>query len=231
MSFDRSIIVLLLAWGTASGQRLAPVAPAAAAKPDAPLGETRIVEDIIAPKLHGKDLAALYRKFTGRRVIVAVAAATAEFSFVQEASPDKPLTYAQAAERLKKSATIENFVFTPDNEDPNLDILTLATSKLRHGPCGSVSVYTESEPLPAGDPVISYVMMLKYLKPANAVTVFTRSTGPGGPYDSIAVVPNASAIVITGKTSRVRALIDLKREIDSPLAALIIHLCGYCLPP
>ena len=199
----------------------APVPPAGApAGPqNAPaannLGDNKIVEDIIEPKLSGNALAGLYRKYTGRRVIVSSAAAQAEFSFVQEASPTDPLTYARAAELLKKAATIENFVFVPDEQDPNLDILTLATGGIR--PTGrGVDVYNENDQLPEGDAVISYVMTLDYIKPAEAVNTFTQIIGQFGAYGSIAAVPNAAAVVITENTSLIRKLIDLKAEIDKP---------------
>ena len=195
-----------------------PPAGAPAGRQDAPkqdLGNTKIVEDIIEPKLSGNALAGLYRKYTGRRVIVSSAAAQAEFSFVQEASPGDPLTYAQAAELLKKAATIENFVFVPDQQDPNLDILTLATGGIR--PTGrGVDVYNETDELPEGDAVISYVMTLDYIKPAEAVNTFTQIIGQFGAFGSIAAVPNAAAVVITENTSLIRKLIDLKAEIDKP---------------
>ena len=234
MFHHRLIVLLLIAWLPVSAQE-PPVAPPgvpipgavpppagapAAAPEDAAakgkaLAETKIVEDIIEPKLSGNALAGLYRKYTGRRVIVSAAAATAEFSFVQEASPDDPLTYAQAAELLKKAATIENFVFVPDEQDPNLDILTLSTAGIR--PTGrGVDVYNENDPLPEGDAVISYVMTLDYIKPAEAVNTFTQIIGQFGAYGSIAAVPNASAVVITENTSLIRKLIDLKKEIDKP---------------
>jgi len=184
-------------------------------KPGIPLGENTIVEDIVEPKLSGNALAGLYRKYTGRRVIVAKAAADAEFSFIQEASPEDPLTFDKAAELLRKAATIENFVFVPDAQDPNLDVLTLATGGLR--PTGrGVDVYNENDPLPDGDAVISYVMTLNYIKPAEAVNTFTAIIGQFGAFGSIAAVPNASAVVITENTSLIRKLIDLKKEIDKP---------------
>jgi type II secretion system protein D len=184
-------------------------------KPGIPLGENTIIEDIVEPKLSGNALAGLYRKYTGRRVIVAKAAADAEFSFIQEASPQDPLTFDKAAELLRKAATIENFVFVPDAQDPNLDVLTLATGGLR--PTGrGVDVYNENDPLPDGDAVISYVMTLSYIKPAEAVNTFTAIIGQFGAFGSIAAVPNASAVVITENTSLIRKLIDLKKEIDKP---------------
>jgi type II secretion system protein D len=194
-------------------------APKAASAPEPqpgiPLGENTITEDIVEPKLSGNALAGLYRKYTGRRVIVAKAAADAEFSFIQEASPQDPLTFDKAAELLRKAATIENFVFVPDAQDPNLDVLTLATGGLR--PTGrGVDVYNENDPLPDGDAVISYVMTLNYIKPAEAVNTFTAIIGQFGAFGSIAAVPNASAVVITENTSLIRKLIDLKKEIDKP---------------
>ncbi len=174
-----------------------------------------IIEPIIQPKLSGNDLADLYRSYTGRRVIVSSAAAGAEFSFIQPASPEDPLTNAEAAELLTKAATIENFVFVQDSSDPNLYILTLATAGLK--PTGrGVSVYTENDPLPEGDAVISYVMNLNYIKPDEAVRTFTQIIGQFGAFGSIAAVPNAASVVITENTSLIRKLIELKAEIDKP---------------
>lgn len=199
-----------------------PPAPAGFPEPEpvpgvaaAPPGGDLIVEDIIEPKLSGSALAGLYRKYTGKRVIVSAAAAAAEFAFVQDASPEDPLTHPQAAELLRKAATIEGFVFVPDEHDANLEILTLAAGGIRPTARG-VAVYNENDPLPEGDAVISYVMTLNYIKPAEAVNTFTQIIGQFGAYGSIAAVPNASAVVITENTSLIRKLIDLKQEIDKP---------------
>ena len=233
MSVHRPFILLLLTWVAATAQQPAEVAPPGVpvpgvnpppagvpanirirnAKPS--LGDNKIVEDIIEPKLSGNQLAGLYRKYTGRRVIVASAASTAEFAFIQEASPEDPLTYAKAAELLRKAATIENFIFVPDEEDTNLDFLTLATGGIRPTGIG-IDVYNENTELPVGDAVISYVMNLNYIKPAEAVNTFTQIIGQFGAYGSIAAVPNAAAVVITENTSLIRKLIDLKAEIDVP---------------
>jgi general secretion pathway protein D len=200
--------------GPAAPPAGAPNAAAADQNPST-LGDTKITEAIVEPKLSGTALANLYRKYTGRRVIVSAAASSAEFSFVQDASVEDPLTYAEAAELLKKAATIENFVFVPDGADSNLDILTLATGGIRPTNRG-VAVFTENDPLPEGDAVISYVMNLKYIKPDEALRTFTQIIGQFGAYGSIAAVPNAASVVITENTSLIRKLIDLKAEIDKP---------------
>lgn len=237
MSFQRSIVLLLLGWVSASAQQPAeappgvpvpgaipppaagaPARPAAnnpAPQPGVPLGETKIVEDIIEKKLNGDALAGLYRRYTGRRVIVSTAAATAEFSFVQEASPQDPLTYAQAAELLRKAAVLENFVFVQHPQDPNLDVLTLATGGPRPTNV-DVAVFNENTTLPDTDVVITYVMTLSHIKPDQAVNIFTQIIGQFGAYGSIAAVPNASAVVITEKSSLIKSLIDLKKSIDVP---------------
>ncbi len=238
MTFSRSILLLVLTGLIANAQPPLPAVPipptlpgippldggAANAlpqsvlppiKPGIPLGDNQITEDIIEPKLSGNALAALYRRYTGRRVIVSNAASTAEFSFVQEASPKDPLTFADAAELLKKAAIIENFVFVQHPNDPKLDVLTIATGGIRPPGVG-LDIYKDEDALPEGDAVISYVMTLSYIKPAEAVNTFTQIIGQFGAFGSIAAVPNASAIVITENTSLIRKLIDLKKEIDKP---------------
>jgi general secretion pathway protein D len=179
------------------------------------LGDTKIIEDIIEPKLSGNALAGLYRKYTGRRVIISTPAATAEFSFVQDASPEDPLTYAEAAELLRKAAVLENFVFVEHPQDPNLDILTLATGGPRPTNV-DISVFNENTPLPDTDVVITYVMTLNHIKPDQALNIFTQVIGQFGAYGSIAAVPNASAVVITEKASLIKSLIDLQKTIDVP---------------
>lgn len=179
------------------------------------LKNTLITERIEQPKLSGDALATLYRKYTGRRVIVTSAASAAEFSFVQDASRKDPLTYGQAAELLRKAAVLENFVFVVHPQDKNLDILTLATGGVRPGNV-NVQVYNENTPLPQTDIVITYVMTLDHIKPDQALNIFTQVIGQFGPYGSIAPVPNASAIVITEKASLIQSLIELQQTIDVP---------------
>lgn len=248
MSFQRSLVLLLLSWVAATAQqpaeappapvvpappgvpvpganpqapaggpgpRVAAAAVADAPKPGIPLGENKIVEDIIEPKLTGNALGGLYRKYTGRKVIVTSGAATAEMSFIQEASPADPMTYAEAAELLRKAAVLENFVFQQHPQDPNLDILTLSTGGPRPTNV-KVDVYNENTPLPDTDVVVTYVMTLSHIKPDQALNVFTQIIGQFGTYGSISAVPNASAVVITEKASLVKSLVELQKSIDVP---------------
>jgi type II secretion system protein D len=235
MTFHRSLILFFLAWLPVSAQQPPAEAPPgvlipgavpvpaagrpagkdAAPAPGADLGNTKIVEDIIEEKLTGDGLAVLYRRYTGRRIIVTTAAATAEFKFLQEATPQDPLTYAEAAELLRKAAVLEGFVFSQHPQDSNLDILTLATGGPRPTNV-SVDVYNENSTLPDTDVVITYVMALSYIKPDQAVNIFTQIIGQFGAYGSISAVPNASAVVITEKASLIKSLVDLQKTIDVP---------------
>lgn len=223
MTFHRPLLLLLLLGMPAISQITPPSVPIQGVRgaDEEPairaskLGDTKIVEDIVEEKLNGTGLAGLYRRYTGRRVIVTTAASTAEISFVQEASPEDPLTYAKAAELLRRAAVVEGFVFTQHPEDPNLDILTLAGT----GPKPTnvnVDVFNEASTLPDKDVVITYVMTLSYIKPEQAVQIFTQIIGQIGAYGSISSVPNASAVVITEKASLIKSLVELKRTIDVP---------------
>lgn len=240
MSLHRTLALLLVGIASASAQPPSvpvpppglpvaeqPPAAAPAANPpggqnQVPLGETKITVPIEELKLSGDALAGLYRHYTGRRVIVSSAASTAEFRFVQDASPQDPLTFAEAAELLRKAAILENFVFVPDSQNPNLDVLTVATGGTNPKGIGlgvyneNGPVYSENDTLPDGDEVISYVMTLNYLKPADAQNAFVSIIGQFGSYGSITAIPNASALVITENTTLIRKLIDLKKEIDKP---------------
>jgi len=193
-----------------------PVAPAAADAVPAPAadpGGTLINESIEELKLSGQALADLYRLYTGRRVIVSSAASQAEFQFIQHASPQDPLTYREAAELLRKAATIENFIFVPAADLPGVDYLTLATAGVKPAGIG-IGVFTENDPLPEGDAVISYIMTLDFLKPDEAMRVFQQVVGQFGAFGSITT--SGSSVVITENTSLIRKLIDLKTEIDKP---------------
>jgi len=184
-------------------------APAAAAAPGTVDPATILREDQIFPKMTGDELSDLYRKFTGRRVTVSVAASAAEFRFIQRA----PLSYGDASQLLKKAALLEGFVFVPDPNMAGHDVLVVATGG--ENPKGiGVEIIIDAADLPEDDRVVSYVMNLRYIKPDEIVRTFTTIVGQFGAYGSITPVPNAGAVVITEKTSLIRRLIELQAEID-----------------
>lgn len=178
------------------------------------LGPKKIISDIYLPKLSGSSLVSLYRKYTGRRVIASAVAVKAEFSLVYKASPQDPITYAQAAEFIKSSAIIKGFTFILHPGEPNLDIFT-PIGGIRPIRCGS-TVLDENTSLPEGDEFISYVMTLKHLEPKKAVAIFARTVGDSDHPGTISEVPNTSKIIVTQRISIIRKLVTLKNEIDRP---------------
>jgi len=168
-----------------------------------------INDNIIYPKLTGDQMADLYFKYTGRRVTVSNEASVAEVRFIQQA----PLTYGLAAQLLKKAALLQGFIFVPDVNLANHDVLVLATAGANHLGQGPEVVIDEAD-LPNDDRVVSYVMNLQHIKPDEIVRTFTTIVGQMGAYGSITPVPNAGSVVITEKTSLIRRLIQLKDEID-----------------
>ena len=61
-----------------------------------------------------------------------------------------------------------------------------------------------------------FFMKLNFIKPEEAVRTFTQSIHGLGPGAKIAPVPNASAVLITGKAAFVRKLINQQKYIDVP---------------
>ncbi|BCX50038.1 general secretion pathway protein GspD [Haloferula helveola] len=215
---QRIVSILLAAIAAAAAQEPerpgAPVPPGVPVAPAPAVGQAvnpdqALQEDQIFPKLTGDELADLYRKFTGRRVTVSVAASTAEFRFIQPA----PLTYGEAAQLLKKAALLEGFVFVPDANMVGHDVLVVGTGGAN--PKGEgLELIIDPADLPNDDRVVMYVMNLKYIKPDEIVRTFTTIIGQFGSYGSITPIPNAGAVVITEKTSLIRRLIELVEEID-----------------
>lgn len=110
--------------------------------------KAEIIAEICEPRLNGHGLAALYRKYSGRRVTVSAAAAATEFCFVVDASPQHPLPLAKVVQKLKQAAVIENFSFIEDKVDAALVILT----KSEGTRCieRSLRVIKDGEPSPEG---------------------------------------------------------------------------------
>ncbi len=169
-----------------------------------------ITEPVDVIPCSGTDLAIAYRKYTGKRVIVASAAAGKEFSLFLDASPDDPLTYEMAAELLQRAAGIEGFVFVDDPNIKNLAYLT-ADARVTTMP---YPVYNEGDELPDTDKVVTYVMTFRNIKPETAQQVFQQIIGQHGNYGSVAITN--TQVIITEHTSLIRGLIKLKEEIDIP---------------
>jgi len=95
-------------------------------------------------------------------------------------------------------------------------LLPKAQGSGANGPAELEGIIDDVADIPKGDDYISYFMKLNFIKPEEAVRTFTQSIHGLGPGAKIAPVPNASAVLITGKAAFVRKLINQQKYIDVP---------------
>ncbi len=162
--------------------------------------------------LTGQDIADLYHKYTGKRVLVSSEAAQAEISVVVQGE----LTYAEAARIIEQKLHMEGFALLPKGE--NLMVLTLAASPTSGAKAGFAPVVDEITDAGTADQFVTYVMPLEYLKPDEAMRAFQSVVQQFGPAGTVAAVPNAGSVVISGNRPLVKMLIELKNRIDVPSA-------------
>ncbi len=84
----------------------------------------------------------------------------------------------------------------------------------------SIPLYADPSLLPPTEELASYFMLLNYISPQDALSVFNAyvSLRPQG---TIVAVPNSNALVITDTTTLIRRLIHLQRFIDVPGARIL----------
>ena len=158
-----------------------------------------------------QDVSDEYSKYTGQRVLLSSATQDLEIRFFQRG----PLTNEQAANLLVKVLGMEGYAFVPSGAN-EVKLLPKAQGNGANGPAELEDIIDDAADIPAGDDYISYFMKLDFIKPEEAVRTFTQSIHGLGPGAKIAAVPNASAILITGKSTFVRKLINQQRYIDVP---------------
>ena len=110
---------------------------------------------------------------------------------------------------------MEGYVFVPSGAN-EVKLLPKAQGSGANGPAELEGIIDDVADIPKGDDYISYFMKLNFIKPEEAVRTFTQSIHGLGPGAKIAPVPNASAVLITGKAAFVRKLINQQKYIDVP---------------
>ncbi len=172
-----------------------------------------ITEDINLPNIDGNQLAELFKKFSGKKVIVSEKAAATRFTFIQEASSERPLSYRKAADLVLMSALVENFEFITDPKNPNSNTLRPLLS-MGPGCVGEVKIYNKKTPLPKDDSVIHYVMELQHVGTKEALELLESKRDKSKEYAAIVAIPNSAAILIVDRVSVVKQLIDLHSKFD-----------------
>ncbi|MGJ8657000.1 MAG: secretin N-terminal domain-containing protein [Akkermansiaceae bacterium] len=172
------------------------------------LGDRVRKEAIEQPFMTGDVMAKLYWEWTGKRVLVSKAAMAKQISFVQPGG----LTYSEAAELLEQAVLLEDMVFLPSVNDPNVVKLVLATNSRKNG----IPVIRNGGVFPEGDKVVTYVMTFDHIQPDEAMKVFNSVVSELSPQGSIVSVPNTSSLIITENTALIKSLIEIKSKIDMP---------------
>ncbi|MCP5536657.1 MAG: hypothetical protein H7A51_10555 [Akkermansiaceae bacterium] len=183
--------------------------PAPATGPDAMAAKAGQVID--GSNWDDQDVADEYTKYTGQRVLLSSATQNLEIRFYQRG----PLTNREAANLLVKVLDMEGFVFVPSGAN-EVKLLPKAQGTGSNGPAELEGIIDDVNDIPKGDDYISYFMKLGFIKPEEAVRTFTQSIHGLDPGAKIAPVPNASAVLITGKAAFVRKLINQQKYIDVP---------------
>jgi general secretion pathway protein D len=168
------------------------------------------------PKLTGEDLSFLYRRLTGRRVVIPADATAMELYYVQP----PPITYGTAIDLLKAACLMQGFVFVPGGVGWD-KLVSVNVGANKPGNVGNLPLITSEAALPEGDQVVSYVMTLKYIKPEEAARIFQSVVVQLNAYGSIVPVPNSSALVITENASLIKTLAELANKIDKPSSDVI----------
>ncbi|NIP92227.1 MAG: hypothetical protein GWO24_01630, partial [Akkermansiaceae bacterium] len=161
-----------------------------------------------AANLTGQDVADLYFQYTGKRVLVSQEASSGEISFIVPGQ----MTYGEAATIIEKKLVMEGFELVPDDDDPYLVKMVLANSPQGVKQQGAPVVSDLSALDGPADRFVTYVMALEYLKPDEALRAFQTVVQQFGSAGTVAAVPNAGSVVISGNTPLVRMLVELKER-------------------
>ncbi|MFP6865685.1 MAG: secretin N-terminal domain-containing protein, partial [Roseibacillus sp.] len=189
-----------------------PPAPARAAIPGAP--DPNLPATLNAANLTGQDVAELYHQYTGKRVLVSQEAASGEISFIVPGQ----MTYAQAATIIEMKLVMEGFELVHVDDDPGLMKLVLAASQNGVKALGPPVVDSFDDLNVSADGFVTYVMALEFLKPDDALRAFQSVVQQFGSAGTVAAVPNAGAVIISGNLPLVKMLVELKERIDVPSA-------------
>ncbi|MGC6425896.1 MAG: secretin N-terminal domain-containing protein [Akkermansiaceae bacterium] len=168
---------------------------------------------ITLPVMTGIEAADLYRKHTGKRVLLSSEASQAEAYFVQQG----PMTHAEVVELLELVLLNEGITVVPDPLRPH--IVRMVAGQPKGNETGIPKAYIDDPlGLPLTDQIVTYKMQFDNLKPEEALKVFQQVMGAGAANGrGIVAVTNASSLIITENSALIRQLIKLKEGIDLPV--------------
>jgi general secretion pathway protein D len=204
----RGIAVLIFCWW------LSPVCDSFGQNAAPPDGSDGTGDDLVSIQLPGSpvdEVLEVYRMLTGKRL---VRDANLSGPNLKVVVPDK-ISKAEAVALLESVLLLNGYTLV-EADDNTVKVLGTGKSPLGE----SIPLYVDPSRLPAGDRVISYFMLLKYISTKDAMAVFDgyvsiRQQG------KIVAVPNSNAILITDNAALIRRLVNLQRWIDVPGARVL----------
>ena len=169
--------------------------------PEAPVQVTFFNSSLI------DEIIPFYEAISGRRVIVDQSIAQTTLSL----NTSQPLSRGEAVDFLKASLLLNGIaiVYHDDKTDKFLN------SSVNQPAQEGIQIISNAMDLPTEDVVVSFVMLLQYITPDEAVRTLQLVARPHA-YGSITPVPNAGAVIITDKVPLIRTLIGLQEYIDKP---------------
>jgi len=153
----------------------------------------------------------IYQNLTGKRIVVDSNIADNNVRLIASG----PITREESLIFIEETLLLNGYVFVPTMHEDQLKLINAAAGSNPRSE--GVPVVTDEAALPERDQVVSYVMVLRYLQPEEAMRTFQTVAQPHA-YASMVAVPNASAVVVTDTTALIRQLIVLKDKIDVPSA-------------
>lgn len=152
-----------------------------------------------------------YEMLTGRRIIRDANLAGPNLSILVSGKVPKKDAIA-----LIESALLLNGYSIVPMSDNTSKILGQGRSPLGE----SIPLFADPSLLPHTEELASYFMLLNYISPQDALTVF-QAYVTLRPQGTIVAVPNSNALVITDNTTLIRRLVALQRFIDVPGARVL----------
>lgn len=177
----------------------------ASSRPEPPNSDTYLFQLVDQPLTY---ILLEYEKLSGNRVIVDAGLEGVSMTIDRGES----MSRADALDFLEKSLLLNGVAIIPAGVD---FVKAIPFQPSRQPNSEAIPLVISLDDLPKGDAIATYVMRLKNLAAAEAVSVF-QNLMPPHPYGKISPVEGSNSIIITESASVIRQLNRIKDEIDLP---------------
>jgi general secretion pathway protein D len=182
---------------TAAGEERTAIRPEDAVKPSGGV-------ELQFPNTPLSQILLVYEELTGLKIIrdASIEQATVSIETTGELPKDRAIMF------IEKSLLLNGYSFAPAG-DGMVKILGSDKKPTSDG----APLFESKADLPETDQVVSYVAILRYLIPDDAIKAIDAII-PRHSYGSITPVPNAKALVIVENSSTIRSILDLLERLD-----------------